>query len=347
MSLYIRHNLFDIIEIEKWQLLQNRFARALGVTIQTVNRDGQSFSRINTPSYFCSEVMSRSKVVKKLCEECATRLVCNIKKDADSNEYSCLSGLYIYGIPLRIDDEELAYLIVGPVLLHKRRDEREYRKFSEEAEVPLDKLIDGLRFIKSFTFIGIKSILELLEDVSNHIIQLSYQRKKLVEKYGVPREVDKVIKEVYSSVYFDELLGALLDSALHTTKADSGSIMLLDPDSEELSIKFSQGLKEEIVKTTRVAFGKGISGIVAEERKPILVDDSMEDARIRRLLKRPQLKSSIVFPLQIRNRIIGVVNVSTMKEDRRFTQETVDLLGQLVRLSGVALSCFPLSRSIA
>ncbi len=347
MTLSKRYNFFDIIEIEKWQQIQNRFARVLGVTIQTVDWDGRPFSKINTPSYFCSEVMTRSKAGMELCEEWMKRLIFDVRKDRDKNEYCCLPGIYIYGIPLKVEEEDLAYLVIGPVVLGRRRNGREYRKTAEELGIPLERFIDGLRFVKSFTFIGMKSILELFQDVTNHIIQLSYQRKRLVEKYGVLREVDRVIKDVYSSVYFDELLGTLLDSALHTTKADTGSIMLLDPDSEELSIKFSQGLREEVVKNTRVELGKGISGIVAEERKPILIDDSIEDARIRRLLKRPQLKSAIVFPLQIRNRVIGVVNVSTMKEDRRFTQESVDLLGQLVRLSGVALSTFPLSRSIA
>jgi putative methionine-R-sulfoxide reductase with GAF domain/ligand-binding sensor protein len=337
--------LFDIIEKEKWSRMQNGFSKSLGICIRTVDTEGKLFPAINAPSSFCLDMNSQANRTFKACHlQCISMLIDKIKKNKSDNYRICAFGGYIYGIPIEIENKgTLAYAIVGPLLLQKQKVMDEYRKIAKETKIPLDYLMDRLSSLRKFTFNGVDSIVELLHEVTCYIIELNYETKKLKEKFNMPRQLDNVVDEVYSSACFDEVLNVLLDVSLDTTKGNGGSIMLLDTDTDELAVKFWRGLKDEVIKHAKVKVGEGISGIVAENRKPLLIDSSIKDSMIKERLKRPYIKSSIVYPLEIKNRLFGVLNLNNTDKNRRFDSETLGLIGNLAHLTQVALGAFPRS----
>jgi putative methionine-R-sulfoxide reductase with GAF domain len=182
---------------------------------------------------------------------------------------------------------------------------------------------------------------ELLSEVANDIVQLNYDSNKIKERFGVPKRVNELIKGLYSSVYSEGLLKALLDVSLNTANGSAGSIMILNSATNELSIKFSKGMNDDIVKKARVKMGEGIAGVVAENRKSILIDDTMQDSKIKNRLKRPAIKSSIVCPLEIKNRLFGVMNLNNTDSDKKFSPDTLDMINNLTRLTKAALEMFP------
>lgn len=232
-------------------------------------------------------------------------------------------------------------MIVGPVLLRKPKGIGEYKKIAEENGIAFDVLVDKISGLKRFNFNSMESTVELLREVMRYIVELSCTTKRLSDKFvGMPKKLDVLIKEIYSSAYFEKLLSTLLDVSLHTTKGSAGSIMLLDEDNDELSVKFSRGIKDDIAKDARVKIGKGISGLVAKNKKPLLIDDSVKNTQIKNRLKRPYIKSSIVYPIEVRNRIFGVLNLNNIDETSKFSPETLDLTGNLIKLTKVAIDEF-------
>ncbi len=336
-------NLFDIIEKEKWRRMQEGFAKALGVYIETLDLKGNPFPGINTPNPFCFDIIKfLYKDAKREYERCIFNIISKIKEDKDDNCYICPLGLHLYGVPIQVQKEEtLAYVIIGPVLLQRKKDISEYRKFAKKRNIPLNYLVDKLSSLKRFSFVGIEAAVELVREVANDIAQLNYNTKKLKERFDMPRTLDSLIRDLYSSVYFEDLLSALLDASIHTAKGNAGSIMLLDQDKNELTVKFSRGLKADVAESAKVKVGEGISGIVAKKKKPLLIDDSIKDIKIKNRLKRPYIKSSIVYPLEVKNRLFGVLNLNNIDKKRRFNSETLDLIGSLTRLTKVALALFP------
>lgn len=335
-------NLFDIIEKQKWHKMQEGFKNALGLCIQTVDLNGKPLPGINEPSSFCLDMMKLSgKKGITNYESCIPSLIDKVKVTKGENHCSCIFGMQLYSIPIDVREEGIvAYVVVGPVL-HKQKDIKEYKKIAKENNIPLERLMDGVQGLKRFSFGSIESALELLREVAHYIVQLSYDSNRLKERFNVPHALDNLIKELYSSVYFDELLNTLLDASLHTTKGNTGSIMLLDHDTNELSVKFSRGLRGDIAKKIKVRIGDGISGIAARDKKPLLIDKDIKDVTIKNRLKRPHIKSSIVYPLEVQDRLFGVMNINNTDSKRRFSPETLDLVGDLTRLTQVALRSFP------
>ena len=272
-------NLFNVIDEVKWRHMQEGFSKALSVSISTVDQDGNILPGINQPNTFCLELGGADHYKK-----CISHLISKITENNGENFVACQFGSYLYGVPIDIKKENirLGYFIVGPVLIPKAKPLEEYERIAEEMNISPEKLTDNILSLKKFSFAGIESIVELLNEVGNDIVQLSYDSNKIRERFGVPKRVNELIKGLYSSVYSEGLLKALLDVSLNTANGSAGSIMILNSATNELSIKFSKGMNDDIVKKARVKMGEGIAGVVAENRKSILIDDTMQDSKIKK-----------------------------------------------------------------
>ena len=120
-----------------------------------------------------------------------------------------------------------------------------------------------------------------------------------------------------------ELLKLMLDKCIALTGADSGSIMIKDPDSKYLRYEVFKGLDEEIISKTPIMVGEGLTGTVFQDGIPRLVNDvSMEPVYIP---VRKDIQSELTVPLSIHGQIIGVVNVDSARKNA-FTEDDVELL---------------------
>jgi len=117
----------------------------------------------------------------------------------------------------------------------------------------------------------------------------------------------------------DELLQHIVAVAQRETRARTVSLMLLDPGEQELRIVAAVGLPPDVIASQRVPVGHGIAGRVAQQGEPMLLtENSRVDPEIRRLMKKPEVLSSLSLPLRVRNRVIGVLNLSRQYDDEPF-----------------------------
>ena len=95
------------------------------------------------------------------------------------------------------------------------------------------------------------------------------------------------------------------------------AILLLNERAQELSIRFQVGYPKEIADRTRIKVGHGITGIAAQTREAVLVNDVSKDPRY--IDKVPNVCSELAVPLIVKNKVIGVINIDA--EERDFFQE--------------------------
>jgi signal transduction histidine kinase/CheY-like chemotaxis protein len=111
----------------------------------------------------------------------------------------------------------------------------------------------------------------------------------------------------------DELLNQVVHVAKRETKTDRVSLMLLDEASGELTIEAAVGLPQEVMATTRTRLGEGIAGWVAERGEPLLLDNEAPlEPKIREAMKSNVITSALCLPLKIKDRVIGVLNLSKL-----------------------------------
>jgi len=128
-----------------------------------------------------------------------------------------------------------------------------------------------------------------------------------------------------------KLLRFLLDVAVESAGASTGSIMLYSPEARELYIAYASGLSERVVRNTRQRLGEGIAGAVAKERKGRLIRQAAEEALYSSGRDRMRVNSAVSVPLLLDDTLLGVLNVSTSGDEK---QLDTDALAKMGKLSG-------------
>lgn len=126
------------------------------------------------------------------------------------------------------------------------------------------------------------------------------------------------------------ILSNLAESALQQSDADEVSILMPTDDTSELYVAAVRGEKRERLLGERIPFDESIASWVARERTPIILNGKVRDNRFVALWPRSEIKSSISVPMQVANKLIGVINLNITSRKRPFT------LGQMKALSILA-----------
>jgi phosphoserine phosphatase RsbU/P len=100
-------------------------------------------------------------------------------------------------------------------------------------------------------------------------------------------------------------------------------ILLLNEKTQELRFRFQVGYAREIAERMRIKVGEGVTGIAAQRREAILVDDVSKDPRY--ISAVPDVRSELAVPLIIKNRLIGVIDIES-PQPNHFTEEHKRLL---------------------
>ncbi len=118
------------------------------------------------------------------------------------------------------------------------------------------------------------------------------------------------------------------------------SLMLLDEKTGALVIKGAVGLDHKIMRESKPNLGEGIAGLVAKERKPLLVGVIDTDERVGRgNLPSYKTKSFLSVPVMLDHKLLGVVNVTDKRSSGSevFTDFDLKILLGIVRQAAVAL----------
>ena len=119
----------------------------------------------------------------------------------------------------------------------------------------------------------------------------------------------------------------ILEMSAELLTATSGSLMLLNESDGTLGIEAAKGMTSSLAKTMSVPFGEGIAGKVAKSGFPMLVNDIERDKRVA-AKNRPRFKtkSFLSLPLEVEDRLIGVLNLADKSNGTNFTEADLNLV---------------------
>ncbi|MDP9285715.1 MAG: ATP-binding protein [Actinomycetota bacterium] len=105
----------------------------------------------------------------------------------------------------------------------------------------------------------------------------------------------------------DELLPAVLELVLTSLDASTATILLLDEDLGELTVRASLGFGADA--ELRVPVGSGIAGLISEQGRSGVFDDVLDAAGPQ--LAATGIRSLVGAPIQIAGRAVGVIHAGT------------------------------------
>lgn len=187
-----------------------------------------------------------------------------------------------------------------------------------------------------------KDDLKALTSIANHFAII-------MERADLFRELDSRVRQF--SILHD--VGSLLVSTLDQTvvrhrameaitkimSAETGSLLLVDDERQELYFEVALGEKGKTLKEIRLGMGEGIAGWVAKHGKPLIIDDVTLDKRFQgRMDKRSTFKTRnmICVPVEIKGKVIGVLQAINRLEGA-FTKDDLSLFQLFSNQVAIAL----------
>jgi PAS domain S-box-containing protein len=136
-----------------------------------------------------------------------------------------------------------------------------------------------------------------------------------------------------------QALAMTADAAIQQTDADEVSIMLLTPTpgNDELYIAAVRGGDREHLVGQRSSLQEGIAGWVARQTEPLILNGEVSDPRFAPIRARAEISSAISIPMLAARKLVGVLNVNSLKPRHPFTLGQAKALSILTSTAAAAL----------
>jgi signal transduction protein with GAF and PtsI domain len=148
----------------------------------------------------------------------------------------------------------------------------------------------------------------------------------------------KISKAITSDLYLEDILKLIVNLTASVMGAKICALWLLDEEKQELQIRTTQALSQEYLKERSIKVGEGIVGLVAKDKKPVVISNVLEDERYKEkeLAEKEGLVSMLSVPMIEKGKVTGVINVYTV-EPYDFSKSDIDLLSTVANQSAVAI----------
>jgi diguanylate cyclase (GGDEF)-like protein len=152
------------------------------------------------------------------------------------------------------------------------------------------------------------------------------------------RAINELIRTVTSTLELPEILRIVLARLKSLTRADALSLMLYDPERDELVFAATETLRENAVVGQRLPPSRSVASWVARRGESAIVNDVRSDPRFYAeidRLTRFETRNLLSVPLKRRREVVGVIQVANRygglhygEEDRRSLEQLAAEVGE-------------------
>lgn len=151
--------------------------------------------------------------------------------------------------------------------------------------------------------------------------------------------LQKITDSIAYNLDLENVLREIVEIVHVQTGADSVFIYVYDEPSAKLILRASKNPHPTLLGKISLNFGEGITGWVAEHRRPVeIVKNASDDPRFRLFHNIPEdrYEAFLSLPITFRNKLIGVVNVQ-YKKPKKHEREQIELLSTVAKQVGGAI----------
>ena len=160
----------------------------------------------------------------------------------------------------------------------------------------------------------------------------------LEDRIGELHAIFEIDKAITSAIDLETVLQQIVQMSIGLLDAKISSIMLIDEESQELIIAAAHGLSESYIRKGTIKIGESIAGKVIQEGRPIAVENIQNDSRHSYTdhARMEGLCSLLSVPLNLKDRVIGVLNIYT-DEPHSFNPHEINLFTSLASQAAIAI----------
>ncbi|MCC6731350.1 MAG: GAF domain-containing protein [Chthonomonadales bacterium] len=186
-----------------------------------------------------------------------------------------------------------------------------------------------------------RSQVRLLSGIANQVAGAieKARRTRQLEKAAVHlTTLSEVSQAITSNIYIDELLHLFVEMTGRTMNYKVCTVMLVNPDTDELVIKATQSQNEEYTQKPSLKVGASVAGRAVAEKRILTVRDvtAHPEYLFPSIAQKAGLCSLASVPLWVKGEVIGVLNCYTEKV-HEFPKEELTILQALSAQAALAI----------
>jgi two-component system, OmpR family, phosphate regulon sensor histidine kinase PhoR len=163
--------------------------------------------------------------------------------------------------------------------------------------------------------------------------ELQQANSALTKQLREQETLTSIGQAITSHLDIDAVLGQVIEAAVNLTGAEEGSLLLLDEQTGELTMRAAKNFDDNFVRTFRLSTSDSLAGYVVRSGQPYLLDESSPQK-----IKTTYLVHSLIYvPLRLRGRVIGVLGVDNRRKRRNFSPHEQRLLLTLADYAAIAV----------
>src|SRR5438093_1254168 len=165
----------------------------------------------------------------------------------------------------------------------------------------------------------------MLQEVApQHAGQLSGATLAAPDERAVLVTLSEVVVAFANERQLEPVLDRLLGTTLQVVRADAGSIMLLSRERDTLVVVAARGPRARTILGTRQPADRSVAGWALRAGETVLLHGSAEAQPLSDHPREPA--SSVVVPLALSGRLVGVMNASREPGASRMDEQAARLL---------------------
>lgn len=172
--------------------------------------------------------------------------------------------------------------------------------------------------------------LKLLNSIASQAAIAIYNTELYEKSEQKVRELTtlyEVSRAIASTLNLENVLNLAMKMINQLMNTKRCSILILDREGKEINARVSQGLPEEVIREIKIDDSESVLNFVLRTKQPILIKNLEDDMFFKTTSSgRYSTKSFMSVPLNIKEQVIGVINVTDKVDGTPFTDDDLKLL---------------------
>lgn len=188
-----------------------------------------------------------------------------------------------------------------------------------------------------------QKVKERTEEIAkaNEVLQVEItERKRAAEEIISAKKLsdalNRINTDINSTLDFDEIMRRVVVESGKTMAVEASGILLREDNY--WVVKYLYGLSEEIIGMNFTDQEVSHIALAARTKKPVAINDAYHDDRINRdIVEKFNVKSVLIIPLIVREKVIGIIGFNYHSSPATFTEAQIDFASKLAAAMSLAI----------
>ncbi len=152
------------------------------------------------------------------------------------------------------------------------------------------------------------------------------------------KALSRISEAITSDLYLEDILRLIVTVTAQVMNSKICSLWLIDEKDKEFKLRATQTISREYLKERSLKLGEGVVGYVARRRKPVAILNVLKEAKYKEkiLAKKEKLCSMLSVPMEVKGKILGVINCYT-SSPHKFSKTEIEVLTTVANQAAIAI----------